>query len=952
MADFLEISLLGGVTIKRNGEPVKELTSRKAMALFIYLACHHQRAFPRETLADLFYSDLPQQRAMANLRVLLHRLGPLATDLHVTRQTVGFSPANDYWLDVTAFEQQLAVAAGANPTGTTLSPTTTEQLAAALALYQGDFLAGFHLAETYNFEEWVVVEQERLHRLAVEALGKLAGYYLDEGQYQAGVESAAHLLQLDPLSEEAHRQMMALLAQSGQRSAALAQYERCRQILADELGVGPSSTTIALYEHIQTMALREQFPAKRPHNLPCSISPFVGRATELAQLRERLFDPGCRLLTLVGLGGIGKTCLALQIAHQLVAEDNPPIFRNGIYFVFLAAVSAPELMAAKIADALKFSFHGPENPERQLIDYLSHTRRDLLLILDSFEHLLPESKLVVEMLERAPLVKIMAVSRERLNVPGEWLFKVRELNYPAREVQPENLEDFSAIQLFAQTARRIQPGFSLSAAEQPFVMQICQLVEGMPLAIELAAAWLRVLSCREIAQEIRQNLDFLSTTSQQVAERHRSLRAVFDHTWRLLPFAERGVFARLSVFRGEFDRRAAAQVAGATLPMLGTLADKSLLRRNSTQPGSFAGGNDVATRNGVATRNDAGTRYEMHDLLQRYAAEKMAQTPAEQIAAQNAHCHYYAHFLRQKTAALKGGQQREALQAINLEIENVRAAWNWAIAHGCLTEIGQALESLFHFYDMRSWFREGEEAFGRAAAALIPPGRSIHQLEGEAAKIAGMLQARQGWFNFHLGQHALAQEKLQNGLALLRGLGAQAEMVFCLNYLAAVQRHLGEYTPARQALAESLAICRELDDRFGASIALNLLGQIASLQGEYGSAQTLCQEALALKREIGDRWGMTYSLAYLGRVAEALGDYAAARDLFLESLAIYHEIDDRRGIAFCCQNLGDIFKALAEYNEAKRLYQEALTLFQEIGHQLGMEQVTHAIAALERAHHA
>ncbi len=933
MSNSLQIFLLGGVTIKQNGEPVKELTSRKATALFIYLACNNQRTFFRETLAALFYGDFPQKRAMANLRVLLHRLGPLTDYLHITRQSIGFNPDSHYWLDIMIFKQQLALVSKQATANNNLSPDIVEQLEAALALYQGDFMAGFHLSKTYRFEEWVVVEQERLHRLAVDALGKLVSYHLACGQYQAGIKQAARLLQFDPLGEEAHRQMMMLLVHIGQRNAALLQYERCRQILAAELGVEPAPETTALYECIQAMELLEQAqtqqsPALRSHNLPYPISPFVGREKELAQLKEQLLNPYCRLLTLVGLGGVGKTRLALQAAHQLVADDSPTTFRNGIYLVSLAAVSGPQLMTSKIADALNFSFYGQENPEKQLIDYLGQAQQDILLILDSFEHLLQGAKLVVDILERAPLVKIMAVSRARLNVPGEWLFKIRGLDYPKSESPAEALAGFSAIQLFTQTARRVQPEFSLSPAKQAFVVSICQLVAGMPLAIELATAWLRVLSCREIAQEIQHSLDFLTTSSQEVAERHRSLQAVFDYSWNLLSPEEKSVFGRLNVFRGEFERIAAEQVAGARLSILGALVDKSLLRRNSSQHSNFV------------------TRYEMPELLQHYTAEKMAQAPEKQTAAQNAHSRYYAHFLQQKTSALQGGKQRQALQAINFELENVRAAWNWAIIHGQVTEMGQALESLFHFYDMRSWFREGEEAFGRAAAALIPPGHSIDQLEGEKGKIVGMLQARQGWFAFHLGQHRLAQEKLQGSLALLGRLNARAEMVFCLNYLAAIQRHLGQYSQAKQALEESLSICQETGDRFGASIGLNILGQIASLQKEYAQAQALCQQALAIKREIGDRWGMTYSLAYLGRVAEAVGDYAKARDLFLESLVIYEEMDDRRGIAFCCQNLGDMFKALEEYNEAKTMYQEALALFQEIGHQLGLEQVRCSIAQL------
>jgi len=906
MGKGLEIFLLGGLIIHLDGQPIANLTSTKARAMFVYLA-YHQRPFPRDTLATLFYGDLPQKRAAANLRVLLSRLRPLNDYLAISRHTVAIDPECDYWLDATALEQQLTAAG--MPT-----PANAAQIAAALSLYRGDFLAGFHVGQALDFEEWRIIEQERLRQRVIEASSRLIDCYLAHNQLQPGLDQANQLLRLDPLREETHRQLMVLLARNGQRSAALTQYRRCRQLLADELGVEPAPETTELHERILALEETDQTQvdlplvvAEREANLPRQLTPFIGRNKELVHLKAQLSQPDCRLLSLVGLGGVGKTRLALQLTHQLAAAETYP---DGLYFVPLAAVSGRQFMAAAIAETLRFSFQGHKQPEAELIDYLR--QKKLLLVLDNVEHLPTGAELVVDILQAAPNVKILVISRQRLNVSGEWVVPVTGLAYPAKSnAGPDTLvARYSAVRLFVQSAARVQPGFSLTAGNAPAVVRICRLVGGMPLA--LAAAWLRALSCREIAAEIEQNLNFLTTSLQDVPERHQSLAAVFNYSWQLLSPTEQQIFCRLSVFRGQFNRAAAEHVAGANLFTLASLVDKSWLNRDA------------------ASDSAASARYALHNLLQRYATEKLAETPQAQRETHQKHARYYTTFLHQQTGRLRGSGQGQALQAISHQIENVRTAWNWAIDHQQLAEIDQALESLFHFYDMRSWFNEGKEAFGRASQTLSKAASA------QAQVVLGRLLARQAWFIFHLGQHTQARDQLQQSLQLLRQANASTETVFCLNYLAAIFRHLGEYGQAKDALEESLAICQTTEERFGASIALNILGQVASLQGDYATARDLCRQALALKRELGDQWGMTYSLTYLGRVAEAQRDYPEAQQLFQESLSIYEEMEDKRGIAFAYQNLGHLAQAQADHAAVIRRYQAALELFEEIGNQLGV----------------
>jgi tetratricopeptide (TPR) repeat protein len=453
------------------------------------------------------------------------------------------------------------------------------------------------------------------------------------------------------------------------------------------------------------------------------------------------------------------------------------------------------------------------------------------------------------------------------------------------------------------------------------VVHICRLTEGTPLAIELASAWLRLLSCQEIAQEIEQNLDFLTTSLRNVPERQRSLRAVFDYSWHLLSAEEQRVFRQLAVFRGGFLLEAAKQVTGAALPLLLALVDKSLLRRTDTG------------------------RYSRHLLLWQYAAEKLEEAPQEKEKTQAAHSNYYMAFLHWREARLKGGQQREALAEIGAEIENIRTGWQWTIGQDNLTAIEQALESLFHFYDVRSWFQEGAEVFGSAADSLA----RTHPFDGQTGAqvqpaampyqiLTGKLLARQGWFTFQLGQHGPAKALLEVSLTILRQAGPQTrrEMIFSLNYLGAVHRHLSEYETARHYLQESLAICREAGDTFGLSIALNILSQVAFLEGDYEQARRLSRESLALKQQIGDRRGMTFSLNILGQVAYALLECPQAKAFFEESLAICQDIGDRRGIALSLSHLGDVVQMMAEYQGARQLYQESRSIFKEIGNQWGL----------------
>jgi tetratricopeptide (TPR) repeat protein len=448
----------------------------------------------------------------------------------------------------------------------------------ALSHYQGDFLRGLSLPNAALFEEWALVRREQLRGLALDGLSALAQASLAQGEYTQAIADLRRLLALDPWREAAHRALMRAWAAGGDRAAALAQFEQCRQTLADELGVEPAPATVLLYEQIKAGTyvagdIEDRFsvsaaPTSRssPHNnLPAETTPFVGRQAELAQIAERLAEPGCRLLTLFGPGGIGKTRLALQAARQAANT-----FTDGVCLVSLEAVETADHLPTAIATALKIPLSGRREPRAQLLAYL--LERELLLVLDNFEHLLPETELLTEILEHAAGVKLLVTSLAALNLYEEWVLAIEGLPHPA-EADVADLSGFEAVTLFRQRARQVQAAFDL-AGNEAGVLTICRLLQGMPLGIELAAASVRTRSPAQIARQIEADLSTLATSLRNVPARQRSMVAVFDHAWRLLPAEERQLLRRLTLFRGGFTAAAAREVLGAAPPALAGLVSQ------------------------------------------------------------------------------------------------------------------------------------------------------------------------------------------------------------------------------------------------------------------------------------------------------------------------------------------------------------------------------------------
>ena len=641
-------------------------------------------------------------------------------------------------------------------------------------------------------------------------------------------------------------------------------------------------------------------PLARPteQRLPVNPTPLIGRQRELAELAQLLADPACRLITLVGPGGIGKTRLAIRAARQ--AADT---FADGAAFVPLAPLTSLRFVAPAVASAVGFTFAGPAGAERQVLDYLCP--KHLLLVMDNAEHLLADgaAELLARLLQCAAGVKLLVTSREVLQLEGEWVFEVHGL--PVREGSPAGAEgEDGAVELFVQRARRAHVGWAPMGEDYAAILRICQLVEGMPLAIELAAAWARVLACPEIAAEIERNPERLASAARDVPARHRSLGAVVEHSWVLLSDDERLALMKLSMFRGGFTREAAQRVAEADLAQLSALMTKSLIQRRDSR------------------------HYGLHELVRQHGAARL-QADAEALdATRERHGRYFIDQLLQAEVALKSDRQAVALDQLSQDIDNCRVAWEWAVERqhvGDLPEVGFVL---LYFYELRGLYEEGEAVFRYAAEHLRSDPVARDTTAGAVALWA--MVANQGYFARRRGLYAESYVLLQESVAQLRRYGDRQVLRFALRYCGVACMAVGRFTEANACLQESLALSEAASQSWGVAITSIYLGIVAYEHDEIATAARHLRQGLDISRRLGDPRLIAYSLAYLGQAALDRGALDEARLNFGEGLSLARETGDRYNIGLALVGLGRAALMSGQANEAQLRLQASQALFAEI----------------------
>lgn len=617
-------------------------------------------------------------------------------------------------------------------------------------------------------------------------------------------------------------------------------------------------------------------------------TPFVGRKGELTNICQRLISSDCRLLTITGLGGSGKTRLAIEVAYAIASS-----FQHGAVFVGLQQITKSELLVHTIAQAIGLTYFGEGEPEVKLLNYLRE--KSLLLLLDNFEHLLPNTGLISAILTQAPGIKILVTSREMLNLQEEWLYPLKGMSIPL-SAYATALEEYEAVQLFLYHARRTQPTFDLTH-EQEAVIRICKMTAGLPLALELAASWLKGLTASQIAIELQHNLDFLATTSRNIEERHRSMRAVFDHSWNLLPENERTIFAKMSVFRGGFDSNAAEQVAEASLVTLAALVEKSLVQLETSQ------------------------RFSIHELLRQYGMEKL-EAYGEAEATYTAHSQYFANLMVLHETALQQPQQLEAMQAIESDFENIRLAWEWSAKNQQVTHLHMMINGLYLFGFLGSRFREIITLFQCTLEQPLP----------NELLLGRLLVRRWGYLHWwYQTDYQEALKSIQHALTIALVENNQFEIAFCHLMIAYVMISIDHYAEAlphlemsktffeavdepyyvcwvmhrlgyvyfnlkqkdmgKEYTEQSLSLARVTHNQVALLICLYNLGSDYILEGDYVKAGYYGVEALQIATKSGHQCQIAHALSLLAIHAFCQGDYIACKEYAEHSQAIIEDIN-------------------------------------------------------------
>lgn len=912
----MQISFFGEFRVSRQGQALLPFKRVKVMALLMFLALERERSHSRSALMGLLWPELPETKARNNLRVALSRLrGRLAeagapdTLLHATRHEVRFQLDDSISFDVATFQTLLAVCDQCRHGDRSTCSDCIERQQTAVSLYKGPLLHGFYLDGAADFDEWLFVQREQFHLQVMGVLAELTAALEDTGRLAEAIQTTRRQLELDPLHDSAQRRLLRQLAITGETNAALTYFANFKKLLKQELGVEPDQEMVALVAQIEqgTVTAVRSDATLPPSNLPENLTPFIGREEEVAQLNERLAERTYRLISLVGPGGMGKTRLALEVAHGQIGR-----FADGVFFVGLVGVERVENVPTAVAEALTLPMQRNTDTTQQLLAYLKN--KEMLLVIDNIEHVIDSVDLLLQLLRHCPQLVLLVTTRTQLNVQAEDLFRLHGLPVPDAETGEEAAR-FASVRLFCDRAYRLQKSFKLTPANRDAVASICRSVEGMPLALELAASWIRDLDVAALAQSLAEGLDFLQSTGRDMMPQHRSMRAVFDHSWRLLAKAEQELLAQLSVFRGSFSAEAAAIIAEATTMGLVHLRMHSLIRR--------AG-------NG---------RYALHELTRQYAAEKLVVDAAHHTEVQERFTRYYLTKVAEREAMLDGPRAQTAVVEMRTALDNVRAAWQTGLELARWPLLDEALVGLMQFYRTASLWSEAlrlcRESLDHLDAA---------QTSKAVARLRCHLQCQYSYLLARLVKPEALPEA-EKALSLAKGVDDAFLLANAHEIVGQVLIRNGRFAVAEQKLGEADKIAR--NHNFPAILVQLLSGRglIAYFQTHYEQAQQYGEAAIALAEQEGVAHGAKLTaLQTMGNIALDRGDYVKALHYHGQSVTSFEELGNRRDEAVERHMMANTQVAVGLFEAAIAHERRAIVLFQKVGDDVMESFARHVLA--------
>jgi predicted ATPase/DNA-binding SARP family transcriptional activator len=926
MPDF-KFSLFGHPLFERESIRL-DFGLRKSTAILAFLSIEKQ-LYSREELAAIFWPEVGHATALGNLRRALYRINhACGIDLiHADRSSIEINREIDLWLDVDAFQSYIGACLCSSPVYDPLPADCLENLVHADKLYTADFLAGFGLPDCPVFDEWQFFQMDSLRRSYNAVLKCLMQEFRDREELEKAIWYARRRLTLDVLDESAHRDVMELYGLNNQYGAAVRQYEECCRILASELAVQPEEETASLYQAIKQrrVSASQRTPAREiftnytfgehdsgsspvlkistiqriskpgpPHNLPIQPFPFIGRERELVDIQQLLLNSSKRrLVTITGPGGIGKTRLAIEAAASVFRE-----FPHGVFLVSLSELTSPDGIIQAVADKIGLAYSQGSAAPVQLFEFLED--KHLLIILDSYEHLVLDVSFLSSLLQKTERVKVLVTSRERLALSSETVYSLGGMEFPERE-SLENYQEYSAVQLFIQCARLVRPQFEIRREDMQSIFRICRYVQGMPLAIVLSAGWLQAITLQQIAEEIEQNLDFLAGTMRDLPERQRSVRAVFDYSWKRLNKEDQIAFMRLCIFIGGFSIRSAQRVADVSLMTLRNLIDKSL----------------------VFIQQDG--RYQIHSLLRQFGAEYLENSgEAEEIHLR--HSENYLSSLEERKEDLKGRNQVGALEEIETDFQNIRLAWEYAVEAGRVSAVQGALESMYLFCDLRGRQKVGVELFTFAWEKLKSDNPLYtERLDERLLTHSGMLRSRYERFNPEIGNILKAGLETAvrcedpDGIAF----GNLALGHFFLD-------NMQDFETALSYFKESHSMFVQTGDDYYLGRAVHMIGVCRAFQGGNYELLEYLQESLLISRRIGDLNSEVMLLVSISMVNFYLGDFEAAISYAQEAAHYAGDVGQSASLAQTDTFLGIIHLARGQLEKAQLYVNIGASIAEEV----------------------